>query len=138
MLPTQTQADQDDHPRPSNARDGLEPERSGPGEQVEHTRIGDRIVISMHQNVEHSFAQPVGARFGTTGRNTLSGPGTFGLNGKLARSIAVREKLRLDLRAEAFNLTNTPQPNAVLGPRRVTSVELYAAWVSDDLPKPFK
>ena len=56
-----------------------------------------------------SFAQPVGARFGTTGRNTLSGPGTFGLNGKLARSIAVREKLRLDLRAEAFNLTNTPQ-----------------------------
>src|SRR5439155_248856 len=32
-----------------------------------------------------SFAQPVGVRFGSTGRNIMTGPGTFGLNGKIAR-----------------------------------------------------
>ncbi len=56
-----------------------------------------------------SFAQPVGARFGSSGRNIYSGPGLFGLNAALSRRINFTERINLDFRAEAFNLTNTPQ-----------------------------
>ena len=57
-----------------------------------------------------SFAQPPNTRFGTTGRNFISGPGTFGLNAKLGRIVQFHEgKLRLDVRVESFNVTNTPQ-----------------------------
>ena len=42
-----------------------------------------------------SFAQPVGARFGTSGRNIINGPGLFGLNGAIARKIALTERWRL-------------------------------------------
>ena len=56
-----------------------------------------------------SFATPVGAVFGSVGRHTISGPGMFALNGALSRSLVVREGLRLEVRGEAFNVTNTPQ-----------------------------
>ncbi len=57
-----------------------------------------------------SFAQPPNTRFGTTGRNFISGPGTFGLNAKLGRIVQFHEgRLRLDVRVESFNVTNTPQ-----------------------------
>jgi hypothetical protein len=64
-----------------------------------------------------SFAEPVGARFGTTGRNIISGPGLFALNGSVFRRIDLSERYHLEFRAEAFNLTNTPQfanPNVSL------------------------
>jgi len=64
-----------------------------------------------------SFAEPVGLRFGTTGRNIYSGPGLFSLNGSISRRIDLTERYHLDIRAEAFNLTNTPEfsnPNTSL------------------------
>jgi len=64
-----------------------------------------------------SFAEPVGARFGTTGRNIISGPGLFALNGAIFRRVDLTERYHLEMRAEAFNLTNTPQfsnPNTSL------------------------
>ncbi|MGC2658199.1 MAG: TonB-dependent receptor [Bryobacteraceae bacterium] len=64
-----------------------------------------------------SFAEPVGARFGTSGRNIISGPGLFSLNASLFRQIDLTERYHLELRAEAFNLTNTPEfanPNTSL------------------------
>ena len=44
------------------ARERLEPERAGAGEQVEHARAGDRIAIGMDEDVEQRLAQPVGGR----------------------------------------------------------------------------
>ena len=44
------------------ARERLEPERAGAGEQVEHARAGDRIAIGVDQDVEQRLAQPVGGR----------------------------------------------------------------------------
>jgi hypothetical protein len=55
-----------------------------------------------------SFAQPVGAVFGNSGRNVLSGPGFFNLNLSLFKEIRIRESYNLQLRAETFNFTNTP------------------------------
>jgi hypothetical protein len=56
-----------------------------------------------------SFTQPTGVAFGTSGRNPFSGPGLFILNGSLFKNIKIHERFNIELRAEAFNLTNTPE-----------------------------
>jgi len=56
-----------------------------------------------------SFSQPTGVRFGSTGRNILSGPGLFALNLALSKTVKVGERLGVEFRAETFNFTNTPQ-----------------------------
>jgi hypothetical protein len=56
-----------------------------------------------------SFAAPAAATFGNVGRNYLSGPGFFNLDASLAKSIRITERYSLDLRLEAFGVTNTPQ-----------------------------
>ena len=57
-----------------------------------------------------SFALPlVGTDFGSVGHNYLSGPGFFNLDAALSKSIRFTERLNLDLRLEAFGVTNTPQ-----------------------------
>lgn len=57
-----------------------------------------------------SFSQPVGAGvFGTVGRNDMYGPGLFGLNLSLFKHIRITERINAEIRAEAFQLTNTPQ-----------------------------
>ena len=60
-------------------------------------------------NDDPELGRGTGARFGSLGRNSLSGPGTFGLNGNFGRNFAFHERYRLEIRAEAFNATNTPQ-----------------------------
>jgi hypothetical protein len=64
-----------------------------------------------------SFTQPTGVAFGTSGRNIFSGPGLFSLNLSLFKNIRVRERYSIEIRAETFNFTNTPEfsnPNASL------------------------
>ena len=64
-----------------------------------------------------SFKQPVGAVFGTSGKNIFDGPGLFRLNLSLFRIVALRESVKLELRGEAINATNTAQfanPNTSL------------------------
>jgi hypothetical protein len=58
-----------------------------------------------------SFAppNPAVATFGNVGRNYLSGPAFFDLDAALSKSIRMTERFRLDLRLEAFGVTNTPQ-----------------------------
>ena len=56
-----------------------------------------------------SFTQPTGVRFGTSGRNPFSGPGLFALNLALFKNFKIGEKMNMELRAETFNFTNTPQ-----------------------------
>jgi hypothetical protein len=46
---------------------------------------------------------------GDLGRNYLRGPGFFNMDFSLFKNIALTEKSQLQLRVEAFNLTNTPQ-----------------------------
>ncbi len=48
------------------------------------------------------------ARFGTSGYNSLRGPGTRNLDFSIYRTFRITEKWSAQFRAEAFNLTNTP------------------------------
>jgi hypothetical protein len=64
-----------------------------------------------------AFPTPTGFAFGNSGRDILSGPGFHNVDLSLARSIALVLHMSLEVRAEAFNLFNTPQyglPNATL------------------------
>jgi hypothetical protein len=56
-----------------------------------------------------SFAAPAGTAFGNVGRNYLSGPNFFNLDAALSKAIRFTERYNLDLRLEAFGVTNTPQ-----------------------------
>jgi len=56
-----------------------------------------------------AFAQPTGVRFGTTGRNAMRGPGMWNLDLSLFRTFSLTEQLKMEFRAEAFNVTNTPK-----------------------------
>jgi hypothetical protein len=66
-----------------------------------------------------SFSTPTAnGQIGNTGRNFFSGPGFFNLDFSLFKVISFREHYQLELRAEAFSVTNTPQfsnPGTTLG-----------------------
>jgi len=62
-----------------------------------------------------AFAPVTTARFGSSGLNLLRGPRGVSLNMSLFRDFSVLERIKIQFRAEAFNLTNTPMfnnPNA--------------------------
>jgi hypothetical protein len=59
-----------------------------------------------------AFRAITDVRFGTSGRNILDGPGMVNTDFSLMRSFAVTERIRLQFKAEAFNLTNTPHFSA--------------------------
>lgn len=56
-----------------------------------------------------AFRQPTGARFGTTGRNTLRGPGMWNMDLSLFRTFSFTERWKMEFKAEGFNITNTPK-----------------------------
>jgi hypothetical protein len=65
-----------------------------------------------------AFANPPAGRIGNVGRNILHGPRLFNVNGSVFRKFQIRESLRLEFRAEAYNATNTPWfdlPDTTLG-----------------------
>jgi len=64
-----------------------------------------------------AFATPVGPVLGNMSRNAYRGPGRFNLDASLFRRFVMTERVSLELRAEAFGVTNTPQfgnPNTSL------------------------
>jgi hypothetical protein len=56
-----------------------------------------------------SFVQPQGVRFGTSGRNILSGPNFFNADASLFKIFNFTEKMKAEIRGEAFSVTNTAQ-----------------------------
>jgi len=55
-----------------------------------------------------AFSAPLPNTFGNVGRNVLHGPRLFEIDASVFRKIRVTERWNLELRAEAFNATNTP------------------------------
>ncbi len=65
-----------------------------------------------------AFAVPFGPVMGNMSRISYRGPGFFNLDASLFRRFAMTERANLELRAEAFSVTNTPQfsnPNTSVG-----------------------
>ncbi len=54
------------------------------------------------------FSAPATNTFGNVGRNAASGPNFYNLDASLFKTFAVRERYRLEFRAEAFALPNSP------------------------------
>ncbi len=48
-------------------------------------------------------------RFGNSGRNAVRGPGIFNTDLSVSRFFPIKERLRVEFRADCFNLTNTPK-----------------------------
>jgi outer membrane receptor protein involved in Fe transport len=66
----------------------------------------------------NSFAKAATNVQGSTGRNIWSGPNLWGTSAGLSRTIVLREQMKLQLKLETFNTTNTPQfsnPNTGFG-----------------------
>jgi hypothetical protein len=91
---------------------------------TEHpNRIGSGNLPSSQRTIDHwfnssDFTTPAQYTFGDSGRNILNGPGFHNIDFGLSREINLLEHSSLEIRAEAFNLFNTPQfglPNATLG-----------------------
>ena len=58
-----------------------------------------------------AFAVPAAGTWGNSGRNSLEGPGTKTVDFSIFKDTHLTESKVLQLRAEAFNLANTPQFN---------------------------
>jgi hypothetical protein len=68
--------------------------------------------------VAYTAANPVACTVGNTQRNQFRGPGYFSDNLSLFKSFSIFRESSLEVRADAFNMTNTPAfglPNATLG-----------------------
>ncbi|HEX4946854.1 MAG TPA: TonB-dependent receptor [Blastocatellia bacterium] len=64
------------------------------------------------------FVAPAPNTYGNSSRGVLYAPGNFNVDGSLAKSFNLNEKLRFQFRFEAYNLFNTPYfgfPNASIG-----------------------
>lgn len=53
-----------------------------------------------------AFATPAPFRFGTAGRGILHGPGLWNVDSSLIKTFPIRERIRLEMRAEFFNVLN--------------------------------
>jgi hypothetical protein len=82
------------------------------------------------------FATTKTYRFGTTGRNILSGPGYWQLNPGIFKNFKIGERINAEFRAESTNLTNTPiwsTPNASSASLKLNSSGQRDTTVADSL-----
>ena len=59
-------------------------------------------------NERAKFSAPAAGQFGNTGRNYFVGPHYFEVDASMLKRVAVTERIRLELRGDATNLTNSP------------------------------
>jgi hypothetical protein len=78
-------------------------------DQIGEVRKLDNFGPGQHYYDPASFAPVSDPRFGTTGRNILTNPGVGNLDLSFLKNFAIGEKLNAQLRAEFFNIANSPQ-----------------------------
>lgn len=96
----------------TNGAGGSRPDRNGSGALGSSERTLQRWFDPS------VFSRPTDIRFGNAGRNILTGPGRVNFDTSLFKDFKFKETFGLQLRAEAFNLFNTPQfnlPDATIG-----------------------
>ena len=84
--------------------------------QILGNPFGDRSGRPLTQYLNPAaFASPNPAGQGNVGRNSIMGPGTWGLDMGLSRTFQVKESQKLEVRAEAYNVTNSFRPGCPSG-----------------------
>jgi hypothetical protein len=86
-------------------------------------RLADGNLRANEQSIDrwfdtNAFAAPASFTWGNAGRNFLRGPRQLNFDAGVSRAFRWTEKVTFSLRAEGFNLLNTPQfglPNATIG-----------------------
>jgi hypothetical protein len=71
-------------------------------------RAPERVRIPTSWINPCAFAAPSTPRFGTAGRNSVIGPPLKNFDLLLEKNVALRDRHRLELRAELFNVFNHP------------------------------
>ncbi|HZU25777.1 MAG TPA: TonB-dependent receptor [Bryobacteraceae bacterium] len=82
-----------------------------------------------------AFAPVTTARFGTSGRNILRGPGVINNDLSLFRDFMLTERWKMTFKAEAFNLTNTPHfgsPDSNVNDAAFMTISGSAGTLSDN------
>jgi len=59
----------------------------------------------------YAFVPVTAVRYGNSGRNIVRGPGVTNLDASIFRDFPITERFKLQFRAEAFNVSNTPAFN---------------------------
>jgi hypothetical protein len=86
----------------------------------------------------NAFASVTTAAFGNAGRNSVRGPGFFSASLGVDRTFAFSERFKLQLGAEAFNLTNTPSfgnPASNVSSQTATSLNGFAIISTAKAPR---
>ena len=78
-----------------------------------------------------AFAVPAAGTWGNSGRNSLEGPGTKTVDFSLFKDTHLTESKVLQLRAEAFNLANTPQFNLPAATAGTAAIGIVSSAGSD-------
>ncbi len=85
-----------------------------------------------------AFATPAG-EFGNSPRNLLRGPGTWQMDFGAGKAFPLRERARLEFRAEFYNVFNHPQlgqPQAVFNPSNTTAFGSIINTVNTSIVSP--
>jgi hypothetical protein len=72
-----------------------------------------------------AFGTPALYTYGNAGRNIMFGPGRINWDASLFKNFVIKEQIRFEFRAEAFNVTNHPQfglPNPNIGNAQVGQI----------------
>jgi len=102
--------------------------------------VGDPTPSGFEQNRDHwfdpnAFVVPAFGTLGNLSRNALIGPSFQNFDFNFAKDFTIQERLRLQFRAEMFNMfnhTNFGNPNASLGNRALLG-QITSAFAARDI-----
>jgi hypothetical protein len=88
----------------------------GTANQNHPNRVGNGNLPAGQQSINNwfdlsAFTIPANFTYGNSGRDFLYGPGWRNLDVNLSKNFAIRDRMRIQFRAEAFNSSNTPHFN---------------------------
>jgi hypothetical protein len=87
---------------------------NAPGNSQRADQVKPKVAILGGHGSGQSYFDPLAfmpvsdARFGTAGFGTVRGPGLLNMDISLFRQIAIRERIKVQFRAESYNFINTP------------------------------
>ena len=78
-----------------------------PGEGTPFLDTPSGLIWFFNQSQRSAFSAPAAGQFGNTGRNFFVGPHYVELDASFLKRIPLNDRIKLELRADATNLTNT-------------------------------